>query len=163
MPTAYSALPTNAPIPNGRVQIKRGKADVGINASSLAVGQKITDSGGGFIEIFYTPTYDCWWVVRTQVLTVGISGGWQRCDWAIFITPADMNGVTRGYIHPCQCYDSGTVSWRTSSGSYAFRLRAGVTYNAYLGHQYRSGGEQQYHTGSAWTRIIGRVVGEGFV
>ena len=163
MPTNLDLLPSNEPIRAGRVQIKRGAVNVAPSVTSANNGQKLNDGTGTPIEIYYTPKYACYWVVRGQMMTHGVDGDWRRCDFGILISPADAEGRTLGYQCCMQTYPNSTVEWRTWSGSFMFKLNPGVAYSAYLTWQYSSGYTQQYHTGPQWIRIIGRVVGEGVV
>jgi hypothetical protein len=160
MPTNLGVLPSDKPIPNGRVQIKRGASDAGVSLTAANVGYVLLDGQGGQMKVSYTPTYPCWWIVRGNVMTHGLDGGWMRSDFAIDISPADADGVTRGFECPMQTY-GGTIEWHTWAGSYMFKLNAGVAYSAYLIWAYSQGYTQQYHCGPAWCRITGRVVGEG--
>ena len=165
MPTPLAILPTNKPLSNGRVQIKRGVADTAVTVSNANSGQKISDGAGGFIQISYTPVYPCWWIVHSNIMSHGYpdGAGWRRWDHQICITPADALGVTMGYQCPHQNYDNSTVEWRTVAGSCSFSLLAGTAYTAYLTTSYLSAGNLQYHTGPQWVRIVGRIVGEGVV
>jgi hypothetical protein len=161
-PTNLGVLPSDLPIPNQRVQIKRGVADGAQQVSNLiAAGTKLTDGAGGFMEISYTPRYNCYWLVRSNTAWHGVSGGWQRCDHGIYISPADLDGVTLGHQQPMDCYDNTTVEWRTGANSCIFRLGAGITYTAYLGFSYSSGYYQAYLSNSQYHRILGVVLGEG--
>lgn len=162
-PTNLSALPSNLPITSGRVQIKRGAADVVVNLNTAtAQGTVIPDGGGGNMQISYTPRYQCYWVIHTNIMAHGYpdGGGWRRWDHTIRITPSDADGITIGYQCPHEIYDNTSVEWRTISGSCMFRLSAGVTYTAYMAHEYLSLGTAQIHTGPQWCRIVGRIVGE---
>lgn len=162
-PTNLGVLPANTPLRNGKVQIKRGAADTVVNVSSANNGQKISDGAGGFMEIYFTPVYTCWWIVCSNIMSHGYPDGvaWRRWDHSIHITPADALGVTLGHQCPHQNYDNGTVEWRTVSSSCAFKLNPGTAYTAYLASEYTSAGTVQYHTGPLWVRIVGRIVGEG--
>lgn len=163
MPTNLGDLPTNVPLKNGRIQIKRGGADVGVNYSNANSGQKITDSAGGFMEIYYTPNYPCWWIVHSNVMSHGYpdGAGWRRWDHIISLSPADAFGITTGHQCPHQNYDNSTVEWRTVGSSAAFKLNPGIAYTASLLTAYCSAGTIQLHTGPQWCRIVGRIVGEG--
>jgi hypothetical protein len=163
-PTNLGALPSQLPVPNQRVQRKRGAAvATGTVSNLVAAGTKLTDGAGGPMEIYYTPRYDCYWLVRSNTAWHGVSGGWQRCDHGIYISPADLDGVTLGHQHPMDCYDNTVVEWRTASGSAMFRLGAGITYTAYLGFSYSSGYYQAYLMNPGYHRIFGVVLGEGEV
>lgn len=165
MPVNLGDLPLNMPLLNGKVQMKRGGADVVYNVAAGNNGQKILDNAGGNMEIFYTPRYPCWWIVHGNIMAHGYPDGvgWRRWDLSIRITPADVNGVVVGHQCPHQLYDNGTVEWRTIGSSCAFRLAAGIAYNAYLCTEYTSAGTVQLHTGPQWCRILGRIVGETVV
>jgi len=165
MPTNLGDLPTNKPLPNARCQMKRGGADatVQIGGGLVANGAILTDGAGGDMRIVYTPTYPCYWVVRGNVMTHGVDVVWSRCDFGIRITPADADGTALGVQCPMQVYGNSVVEWRSWSGSYMFKLSAGVAYTAYLTFEYSYGWYQRYHTGPNWLRITGRVVGEGVV
>jgi hypothetical protein len=161
MPTPLADLPSNKPIPNGKVQIKRG-AEGSVQVSNLVpYGTRLSDGAGGSYEISYTPTYPCFWIIRANVMAVGDNGGWQRWDYRINITPADADGRTACFTAPTELYDSGTVSWRTFASGGRFRLNAGIAYTVFLTHSYSSGYYQRYHTNGQYTRLIGRIVGEG--
>lgn len=163
-PTNLSALPSNLPAPNQRVQIKRGVASTDITVNNaVPAGTKLQDGAGGLMQITYTPTYNCYWVVRSNMLWAGVDGGWQRCDHSIMISPADMDGTTNGLQRCMELYDQGTVNWRTHAVSACFRLAGGVAYTAYMAFAYSAGYNQKYHTNTPWTRIFGVVYGEGFV
>jgi hypothetical protein len=163
-PTALGLLPSNLPIPNQQVQIKRGASgvDLGVN-NTIASGTKLQDGVGGLMQISYTPRYPCYWLVRANSIWRGYDGGWQRCDHGIYVTPADLDGVTFGHQRCVNCYDQNVVQWRTHASSCMFRLAAGITYTAYLAFVYSSGYNQQYHGGTGWHRIFGVVLGEGEV
>lgn len=163
MPTNLSALPSNLPIPNGRVQFKHGQADTAPSMTQANAGQLLSDGAGGYMQIAYTPTYPCWWLVRGNVMTHGIDGAWCRCDYGIDISPADANGVTRGHQTCMQTYPNSTVEWHTYASSAMFRLNAGIAYTASLSWVYSYSNTQQYHTGPNWLRIIGRIIGEGAI
>lgn len=164
MPTNLAALPSNVPIPNGRVQIKRGVTDNSVNYNTAtAAGTALQDGAGGNMQISYTPPYPCFWIVRSNVMAHGYPDGvgYRRWDHMIMITPADADGLTNGFECCEQVYDNSTIEWRTVSGSFAFRLNAGIAYTAYMAHWYLSAGTVQVHQGPQWTRIVGRAVSEG--
>ena len=161
-PVNLGALPSNLPIPNQRVQIKRGTIWTEAQVSNLvASGTKLGDGSGGFMEISYTPRYPCMWLVRSNTMWHGQTGGWQRCDHALLITPADVNGVTMGHQRCMTLHDNNAVEWRTYAASAMFRLAAGITYTAYLAFWYSSGYYQAYCTLAGYHRIFGVVLGEG--
>jgi hypothetical protein len=163
-PTNLGALPSNLPLPNQRVQIKRGTVWQEETYSNLiAGGTKLTDGSGAPMQISYTPSYPCYWLVRANTMWHGKSGGWQRCDHAIVVSPADLDGRTIG-MQSCQTmYDNTTVEWRTASPSAMFRLAAGITYTASIQFMYSSGYYQAYCTLKEYARILGVVLGEGEV
>jgi len=163
MPINLGDIPTNFPLRNGKIQIKRGGADVVYNVSAANNGQKIIDNAGGNMEIYYAAVTPCWWIVSSNIMAHGYPDGvtWRRWDHAIRISPADANGITLGHQCPHQVYDNSTIEWRTVAATVAFRLAAGVTYTAYLTSEYTSAGTVQIHTGPQWCRIVGRVVSEG--
>ena len=165
MPTNLAALPSNARIPNGKVQIKRGVADTAADYSNAHNGWGISDGAGGDMRITYTTVYPCWWIVHSNLMAHGYpdGAGWRRWDHAINISPADALGVTSGHVQPHQNFDNSTVEWRTVGASVAFKLNAGIFYTAFLTTNYVSAGYVQVHTGPMWTRIVGRIVGEGVV
>ena len=155
MPTALGALPSNKPIPNQRVQVALGVAE--------AVNHWVAgDAGTGLpnMGISYTPTYPCWWVVRANQIVSAVNGGWNRWDYGIYLSPADLDGQFRTYV-VCDVYDSGTVGWLSYAGCASFRLAANTTYTAYLAAGFSSGGVQQTYGGSAYSRLIGVIHGEG--
>lgn len=165
-PTNLSALSSNLPIPNARVQIKRGTADAAANVNtSTPGGTGIYDANSNLMGITYTPRYPCFWVVHSNIMAHGYPDGtgWRRWDHGIYISPADADGVTLGFQCPHELYDNSTVEWRTVGGSAMFRLQAGVGYTAYLAHAYITAGTAQYHVGQQWCRIVGRIVGEGAI
>lgn len=164
MPTNLGQLPSNVPLTNNRVQIKRGAADASVNYNtSTAQGTTILDSNGAGMQIVYRPVYPCYWIVRSNVMAHGYpdGSGWRRWDHTIRITPADADGILIGFQCPHQVYDNSTVEWRTSASTALFRLNAGTTYTAYLAHEYITKGTVQVHVGPQWCRIMGMVVGEG--
>lgn len=163
-PTNLSALSSNLPIPNGRVQIKRGAADAAVNYNTATpAGTMILDSNGAGMQISYTPRYPCLWVVHTNVMGHGYPDGtaWRRWDHTIRITPADADGIVVGSQCCHALYDNSTVEWRTVASSCMFRLIAGTAYTAYMAHEYTDKGTSQIHIGNQWIRIIGRIVAEG--
>lgn len=161
-PTNLGVLPSNLPLPNQRVQIKRGQVDGAPEVSNLvAYGSKLIDGAGGYMEISYTPRYDCRWLIRSNVMWHGKDGGWQRADHGLVLSPADADGITIGHQRCMLMYNNTTVEWRTAACSAMFRLRAGITYNASIQFLYSSGYWQRYHHGPAYTRLIGLVLGEG--
>jgi hypothetical protein len=163
MPTALELLPSNLPAPTGRCQIKRGGSNANAVVrynNTVAAGTKHSDGVGGFLEISVTPRYACYWLVTGNLITHGVNGSWQRMDWGIRITPNDVNGTSLAAKIATQCYDLTTVEWQTTTGSYMFRLAANTTYTAYLSFEYSSGFNQEIHCNQAWTRIMGRIIGE---
>lgn len=163
-PTNLSALPSNAPVPNGRVQIMRGAADASTNVNTATGGGTgITDANGKLFAITYTPKYPCFWIVHSNIMAHGYPDGvgWRRWDHGIYISPADADGIGLGFQCPMGLYDNSTVEWRTVGGSAMFRLNAGTAYTAYLAHCYLTAGTAVYHVGQQWCRIVGRIVGEG--
>lgn len=163
-PTNLSALPSNLPIPGQRVQIKRGAADTAVNLNTAtAQGTVIPDGAGGYMQISYTPRYQCYWIIHTNIMAHGYpdGSGWRRWDHSIRIAPADADGIVVGCQRIHSLFDNSTVEWRTGSGSCMFRLAAGTTYTASLCHEYINVGTAQIHTGNMWCRIVGRIVGEG--
>ena len=162
-PTNLGDLPSNLPFPNQRVQVKRGAAVTDQAVSNLiAAGTKLSDGAGGLMEIFYQPRYACYWLVRGNIIVKARSdqdGNWRRCDFGLYISPADANGVTLGFSRPTNNYP--TLEWRTCAFSFMFKLNPGITYNTYLGFQYSTGYWQLYHTNTPWHRIFGVVLGEG--
>jgi|tagenome__1003787_1003787.scaffolds.fasta_scaffold20741469_3 hypothetical protein len=162
MPTNLGALPSDKPIPNARCQFKRGAADTTVDVSNVvAAGTRLSDGAGGFMQISYTPTYPCYWVIRGNVMTHGVDAIWSRIDFGIRIAPNDADGVVTGVSCPTQVYANSTVEWHSWAASYMFRLNAGVAYTATLTFEYSWGYTQRYHTGPNWIRITGRAVGEG--
>lgn len=165
MPTALATLPSNRPIPNGRVQILRGVGGHGFNFTSAAYGEIIDTINSVRTEIQYTPTYPCFWVVKGNLAwqgASGLSGGvWNRNDMQVAITPADADGRTSGAQCPMEVFDSGTVLYVTWSLSSMFRLSAGTAYTAYLSFVYSSGNTAQCFLGQKYSRILGKVIGEG--
>lgn len=165
MPTNLSDLASNLPAPNGRVQIKRGVGgDGAVNFNTATpAGTMFPDNAGGFMQISYTPRYPCFWVVHSCAMAHGYpdGSGWRRWDHGIYITPADADGVTLGFQCPHEIYDNSSVEWRTVAGSCMFRLNPGITYTAYLAHTYITVGTVQLYIGQIWSRIVGRIVGEG--
>jgi hypothetical protein len=165
-PVNLGVLPSELPITNQRVQVKRGAAD-GVNLVSnlVAGGTKLTDSNGTPFEISYQPRYPGYWLVRSNMMWCGYSdaGRWDRCDHAIRITPADLDGRTYGHQRCMLLFYGNVVSWRTAAASAMFRLAAGITYTAYLSFEYSSGYYQQYHYGRNFSRIFGVALGEGVV
>jgi hypothetical protein len=160
-PTNLGDLPSNLPFPNQRVQIKRGTVPTDQTVSNLvAGGTKLNDGQGGVMEIYYQPRYACYWLVRANLINKGWSqSAWRRCDFGLYISPADANGVTNGHSRPTNNYQG--LEWRTCSFSYMFKLNPGITYTAYLAFQYSQGDYQAYHTNYMWHRIFGVVLGEG--
>lgn len=166
MPTNLGVLATDKPFLNGKVQIRRGAADLGRNYTSANAGQAITDSNGAQMAITYTPTYPCYWVVKTNVMAHGLNdgAGWRRWDHSIGLSPADVNGDSTGFQSPGSIYDyTGGPEWRTFSCSAMFRLAAGTAYTSYLVFTYVSAGTAIVHVGSMWCRIVGRIVAEGYL
>ena len=161
-PTALGVLPSDKPIPNGRVQFKWGAhsgAEKWVNAGHS--GLKLDDGGGGWMQITYTPDYACWWDVRGNIMfrSVDGSGPWQRVDFNIVITPADADGRTQG--HQVAAEVAPGVGWNGYVASGTFKLSPGVAYTAYLASGYSSGGTSAWYVSWDYTRLIGRVVGEG--
>jgi hypothetical protein len=164
--TPLAQLPSTRSVPGSRLQVKRGVADSVVAVSSaVAAGTKLSDGSGGFMQISYTPLYDCYWVVRGGTIWHGgtdMAGGWQRVDQGLTITPADVNGITAAQQQAMEVYNQATIEFRSYMCSYMFKLAAGVAYTAALIFQFSgSAYTSQYHTGPNWARIIGRVTGEG--
>jgi hypothetical protein len=167
-PTPLGLLPSNLPLPNQRVQVKRG-APNGIDytvSNQVAAGTILNDGAGGPMSVSYQPRYACYWLVRTNSIWRGRSdsdAAWRRCDHGIRITPADALGVTVGYKRPAPLYPSSVVQWRTHACSFLFKLNPGITYTASMTFEYSSGYWQEYHSAANFHRIIGVVLGEGEV
>jgi hypothetical protein len=162
--TPLAQLPSTRSVPGSRLQVKRGAADTIVSTAAPAAPVKLSDGAGGFLQISYTPLYDCYWVVRGGTIWHGGAdmSGWQRSDQALTITPADVNGITLGQQQTMEIYNLGTVEWRSYMCSYMFKLAAGVAYTAAVVFQYSASAySSQYHTGPNYARIIGRVTGEG--
>src|SRR4051812_12468450 len=130
MPTTFGRLPSDKPLPNGKVQMRRGAVDGSATVSNANSGQKIIDNGGGAMEIFYSPAYPCYWVIHSNIMAHGYpdGAGWRRWDHCIMLTPADADGIQVGAQCPHQLYDNTSVEWRTVAASAMFRLDAGVAY-----------------------------------
>ena len=164
MPKSLGTLASDRPIPNGRVQIKRAAAAYGIWTVSnlVAEGTVYPDGGGGGMEISVTPDSLCLWVVRANVMVRGQPGspGWQRVDFQIRLSPADLDGFDR-YVVLTHVYDGNVVSYRTHAGGTCFRLAGGQAYKASLTHGYSSGYYQDVYIAPDVLRLIGRTVGEG--
>jgi hypothetical protein len=159
MPTNLGDLYANRPVPNGKIQIKRGVEGSVDVANITPYGTKLSDGAGGFYEISYTPTYACYWVVRANVMAHQATGNvWQRWDYRLNITPADADGAT-GITCIAELHTS--LSWRTFVTNARFRLNPGIAYTAFLTHQYSTGDWHRYHTNGLYTRLVGRIVGEG--
>jgi hypothetical protein len=166
MPTNLGNLPAGQRFPNGKVQIKRGVGDASTTLNNAAAGRTISDSNGNPFQIQYTPTYPCYWIVKSNIMAHGLNdgAGWRRWDHSICITPADADGDTVGFQCPQQIYDyTGGPEWRTSGANANFRLNAGTLYTAYLQFTYVNAGSVSFHIGPQWCRIVGRIVGEGFI
>jgi hypothetical protein len=155
MPTKLGELYNSFPIPNARIQYKRGNDDV---ARTLALGN-ILSGNGTPMQISVTPQYDCFWVVRANIMLYGTSGGWLRSDWCLDISPADADGLTR----TAQVITENVpgVGWRSTHGSGVFRLTGGTSYTCTMVCPYIQADAPQYHAGYYWIRIMGRTVGEG--
>ena len=165
MPANLADLPSNQPIPNARCQFKTGIWNGQTNVTNTISNIQIPDDGLGnsFMEISYTPRYPCLWVVRSNSIWCGISGGWQRVDHTIQINPADADGQVVGGQTIAEVYDNTTVGWCPFPCHAAFRLNAGIAYKAYMAFGYSSGGVQALYYGPEYLRLMGRVVGEGVI
>ena len=166
MPTIFANLPTNKPVPNGKVQFKKGASEdnVGYDGNTPANTKLLADTVGGVMDIT-TPIaadmlYPCIWIVRGNVMAVAYGpGAWRRWDWGINISPADADGRVVGCQVPIQLHES--VSWRSSHGQCAFRLNAGTQYTASLVNRSVSNNAIAYHRGHMFHRIMGRMVSMG--
>jgi len=154
-------LPSNKPLPNGLVQIKRGLADAEANA---VVDTIMADGGGGYMQISFTPEYACSWIIKAQTIMGGYSdgNGWRRCDLSVELNTPDVNGIQEGFRAPHQLYDYNIVSWRTMGAQAMFSLSPGVAYTAYFVCRAISANYCRYYTGPLWHRIIGRVATENW-
>jgi hypothetical protein len=165
MPTPFGALPSTEPLPNGRIQIKRGvggDGPVNFNTGTPA-GTQFPDNAGGFMQISYMTKVPCFWIVHSCAMAHGYAdgAGWRRWDHGIRITPADADGIVLGCQVPHELYDNSTVEWRTVAGSTLFRLNPNTFYTAFLSHEMCSAGTAVLYIGQIWSRIVGRIVGEG--
>src|SRR3954453_12915360 len=103
--TNFGNIPSNLPAPTPRCQIKRGVTDSAVNYNNtVASNTKIGDGAGGFMQISVTPTYACYWLVCANFMTHSLDGDWRRCDFSIYITPADAEGITQGCQIATQVY-----------------------------------------------------------
>ena len=164
MTTPMGSLPSTMLIP-GSVQIKRGTTSGSRNLTTANYNTALLDTAGNPMAITVTPSLDCFWHTRSNVMhqgAAGASGGaWQRIDYVHQISPADADGLVNG-IQVCnQVFDSGTVGWKSVNAQCMFRLTGGVAYTCTLVHVFQSGATVQYHTGLNYIRLIGRLVGEG--
>jgi hypothetical protein len=159
MPTALGLLPSNQPIPNGRVQSKIAAhtgAEMWVNAGTS--GQKLSDGATGAMEIAVTPTYDCFWVVRSNLIVRGLDPSWQRWDYTLRLDKPDRNGftyrdiVTKGH---------SAVGWTAFAGRAVWRLAGGTAYTCAIYAGYQSGGTTAWYCSNEYTRLIGRTVAEG--
>lgn len=121
--------------------------------------------GRTYAEIYYTPVYPCFWVVKANLPVAGSpnnSGGvWSRFDIQIQIYPADADGRTNGPQVPCEVYDANTVPAQSWSAGGIFRLSPGIAYTAALWFAYHSGQSQSTYWLNTYGRIVGKIVGEG--
>jgi hypothetical protein len=155
MPTPLGVLPSSQPVPNQRCQIAIGVYEGANNWQAGDAGTGLPNMG-----ITYTTRYACFWVIRSNQIVAGVNGGWQRWDYSIYISPADVAGLNHVQV-VSDVYDAGTVGWLSYNGLAVFQLAANTAYTAWLAAGYSSGGIQQTYGGSQYSRMIGVIHGEG--
>jgi hypothetical protein len=151
-------LPSNAFPPVGVANYKYGTADTAINPWGAAAGSKLLDGTGGPMEFNITPARNCYLYVCGQTLWSNASAAWYRADWAIRISPSDLDG--RFWQKSCTMTHSAVPhqTWMTST---LFKVSAGVQYNVYMSLEYLEANGPTYHTHWHWNRLFCRTVGEG--
>jgi hypothetical protein len=109
------------------------------------------------MRISVTPPGRCWWIVEACILQRATAGTWVRSDWALILTPADLNGRTT-----VQCAngleqggnynsDSATTSWYLERNvAYTCEMRSAIN------------GGTFYYMQEVHTTLFGYTTGEGY-
>ena len=157
-PTNLGDLSNILPIPNGAVQVKRGITDTYPQWANAQAGVIMTDGSGGPMQISVTPSMPCYWLVTACTAWAGVVAAWNRADFGIRLSPADIDG--RNIQARTATATHSSVPWRTYSGSMMWRLAAGVTYTAGLYFEYATA-TVMFSTHPQWHTLYGILLAEG--
>jgi hypothetical protein len=126
---------------------------------TVTSGQRFTRDAAGLndLTLFYTPPVNCWWETHLTV------GSLQKLDavyhWAyasLNLTPADVDGVTQGFVTFTQRSDVDAFGNRDVTR--IFKLQAGTPYQVYALFNSQSGaGSWSYYQGSAYLWLEGKA------
>ena len=145
----------------GILATQRKTGASGTSGNFTAAQSRFYDRGIGVagtqpIEITYTPAVDCFWEV------IGHVGQMQKIDAVyhygyvrLFIAPADADAITWG-SHSLITQRSDVQTYMAHSARHIFRLKAGVTYTAYMGFEVQ-GGTWNYGCDPAYLSIEGKA------
>lgn len=161
-PTNLGDLPSGQPIPNGAVQVKRGVVDSYTNyTTATPVGTVFPDGAGGLMQISVTPDRPCYWLTTGCMLWWSTIAAWVRSDYAIRLSPLDLDGRGAGNGQGRVCTEShSSVPWRYYTTSMMWRLSEGITYTASMTWEYTTN-SAQFSTAPSWHQIHGLLLAEG--
>lgn len=153
-PVLLGDLPTDQPMPTGRVQRRLGVVEA--MATWPAAGG-IFQAGDGNMMVSVRSPYACYWVVQASFIAINQYTGWTRADAALLCQPADALGYSLSHL--AMAASSG-VSWHSYSLSAVWRLLPNTDYNCYL-YSASSDGYTQYYQAGRHLCLTGYTLGEG--
>lgn len=157
-PVKLGDLPSNEPIPTGKVQMKRGASNVGIVCP--ANNTIMYDGAGAPMQIAITPTRPGWWVIRAENIFILSDAAWYYFAWYVNLAPADANGNSIDYAHHRL---HNAIGWQQSCLDTAFKLNANTAYTASMYFRDRQAGTVQYYGGPEYCMIAGEFIAEGSI
>ena len=130
----------------------------GAGYRAIVNGQKFyTDAGVTPLQLSYTPPVDCNWEVHAQVgIIQALTAAYNHYFTNIQMSPVDAEGSE--YIQIAKTQHSQVQQFAFNDMNRLFRLRAGVTYTAWLEFiQLATAGTWQYHQSFQYLSIEGRA------
>lgn len=123
---------------------------------AISSGQPFTvNAAGGWLQIFYTPTVECYWEVNASIGILQKTDAAYHYSYAILrCSPADADGF--GDARSIEMQHNTNIVHQSRAVSRTYRLSPGVAYNAHVVFE-SSGGGWQFHTNYQYLWLQGKV------
>jgi hypothetical protein len=158
-PVALGDLPSNEPVPTGRVSLKRGASNSGVVCPP---NNSIMYDGPGSPWPMYvyvdTGSRPGWWIIRAENIFILSDAAWYYFAWYVRLDPPDADGVSIEYGHHRL---HSALGWQQSCIDAAFRLNPNTHYEATMYFRDRQAGTVSYFTGPDYCTIGGEFIAEG--
>ena len=158
-PTNLADFPSNAPVPTGLCQIKRGVSNAAIRWNNTVSARPMEDGVGGPMRIAITPARPGMWLIRAECIWAMGDAVWMYWHWGVRCVPLDADGRGDDRNH---CAQHSALGWCESVINTAYRLNAGVAYYAEMYWPNSSSGyNQDYYAGIDYQYISGEFLEDG--